>query len=304
VNLKKLVMIMMVLAFALSGCYLNSEVQANEVGVQLESNKIVNCTTPGVYTGWGFWDDLKVVSLNTLTFVVTDPEVATADNQLVGVGITIQARRNADCESVTSLLTNWSALTSDENLIGVITATALEGIKVGTRQFTLEQLLNDRNGLSSKISEGIEADAMKYSTTIVNVTVSNLDLDDEYAQMMQDKALLTAEIDLELRRQDLIKQKASNDKLDQNQRAEVLAQKLLAEQAQTEVDVEIASREGKKVAANYEVYTLNERAFQLEMVKRYGEIFGDKSVFYFLEKGTDLTLLFGNNGIVPVQTPE
>ena len=299
-NIKKFVMVMMVLAFALSGCYINSEVQANEVGVQLESNEIKNCTSPGVYTGWGFWDDLKVVSLNTLTFVVTDPEVATADNQLVGVGITIQARRNADCESIKSLLTNWSALTNDENLVGVITATALEGIKVGTRQFTLEQLLNDRNSLSTKISEGIEADAMKYSTTIVNVTVSNLDLDDEYAQMMQDKALLTAEIDLELRRQDLIKQKASNDKLDQNQRAEVLAQKLLAEQAQTEVDVEIASREGKKVAAGYEVYTINERAYQLEMIKRYGDIFGSKSVFYFLEAGTDLTLLFGNNGIVPV----
>ena len=297
-NLKKLVMIMMVLAFALSGCYINSEVQANEVGVQLEGNKIINCTTPGVFSGWGLWDDLKVVSLDTLTFVVSDPEVATADNQLVGVGITIQARRNSDCESVTALLTNWSALSSDENLIGVITATALEGIKVGTRQFTLEQLLNDRNGLSSKISEGIEADATKYSTTIVNVTVSNLDLDDEYAQMMQDKALLTAEIDLELCRQDLIKQKASNDKLDQNQRAEVLAQKLLAEQAQTEVDVEIASREGKKVAASYEVYSLNPQAFELERWNRIAQVFDGQTV-YFLQQGQDLNLLFGNGAIIP-----
>ena len=297
-DIKKLVVITMVLAFALSGCYLNSEVQANQVGIQLEENEIIRCTSPGVYTGWGFWDDLKVVSLDTLTFVVSDPEVATADNQLVGVGITIQARRNADCESVKSLLTNWSALTGDENLIGVITATALEGIKVGTRQFTLEQLLNDRNGLSSKISEGIEADATKYSTTIVNVTVSNLDLDDEYAQMMQDKALLTAEIDLELRRQDLIKQKASNDKLDQNQRAEVLAQKLLAEQAQTEVDVEIASREGKKVAASYEVYSLNPQAFELERWNRIAQVFDGQTV-YFLQQGQDLNLLFGNGAIIP-----
>jgi len=295
-----MIVIVMVLAFLLSGCYINKEVSPSEVGIQLVRNKIQDCTGAGVFTGWGLWDDLRVVSMNTLTFKVTDPEVATADNQLVGIEITIQARRNGDCDSVKNLLTNWSTLTNDESLTNVITATALEGIKVGTRQFTLAQLLDDRNGLSGKISEGIEQDAAKYSTGIINVTVSNIALAPEYSKMMQDKALLTAEIDLELRRQDVIKQKASNDRLEQDQRAAVLAQKLFAEQAQTAVDVEIASREGKKVAANYQVYLDNPAAYQLALLDRYGTIFGDKSVFYFLPTGTDMTMLFGNNGMIPV----
>jgi hypothetical protein len=248
-NTRNFALLMLVVSVALSGCYINKEVAPSQVGVELVRNELKNCVTSGVYTGMGFWDDLTLVSMDTLTFKVSDPEVATNDNQLVGIEVTIQSRRKSDCESVKGLLTNWSTLNDDNNLIGVITATALEGIKVGTRQFTLAQLLDDRNGLSGKISEGIEADASKYSTEIINVTVSNIALAPDYASMMQSKALLTAEIDLELRRQDLIIQKASNDKLEQDQRALVLEQKLFAEQAQTAVDVEIASREGKKTAA-------------------------------------------------------
>jgi len=155
--------------------------------------------------------------------------------------------------------------------------------------------------LSGAISAGIEADAAKYSTGIVNVTVSNLALAAEYAKLMQDKALLTAEIDLEMRRQDLIRQKASNDKLEQDQRTTVLAQKLFAEQAQTAVDVEIASREGKKTAAANQVYIDNPAAYQLEQLRMYANIFGSKSVFYFLPEGTDLTMLYGTNGVIPVE---
>jgi hypothetical protein len=298
---RNLLLLVVGIAFLLSGCYINREVQPSEVGVKLVKNEIQNCVTSGVYSGWGFWDDLTIVSMDTLTFKVSDPEVATLDNQLVGIEITVQARRNADCDSVKALLTNWSTLNNDEQLVNVITATALEGIKVGTRQFTLASLLDDRNGLSGKISEGIEADASKYSTSIINVTVSNIALATEYSTLMQDKALLTAEIDLELRRQDLIKQKASNDKLEQDQRAQVLAQKLLAEQAQTSVDVEIAKREGLKTAAAYQVYLDNPAAYQLEQLSRYSNIFGDKSVFYFLPEGTDLTMLYGTNGVIPVK---
>jgi len=296
----KFVVFLAVMSLALSGCYINKEIKPNEVGVKMERNVIQSCQSAGVESDWGFWSDLEIVSMDTLTFKVSDPEVATADNQLVGIEITIQARRKSDCDSVKSLLTNWSTLKNDENLTGVITATALEGIKVGTRQFRLEELLNDRNGLSGKITEGIEADAGKYSTEIINVTVSNIALDPNYANTMQEKALLTAQIDLELRRQDLIRQTAQNDKLEQDQRATVLVQKLLAEQAQTAVDVEIASREGKKIAEQYSVYSLNPQAFELERWNRIANVFDGQTV-YFIPSGSDLNLLFGNGQIVPLQ---
>jgi hypothetical protein len=45
----------------------------------------------------------------------------------------------------------------------------------------------------------------------------------------------------------------------------------------------------------------NPAAYELEQLTRYATILGDKSVFYFLPEGTDLTMLFGNNGLVPLQ---
>lgn len=304
--MKKLVLfvLMVVLAFSASGCYFYKDVEVNELGLKLYKNEIENCTPPGVYSDTRYFGSLETVSVSTITFQVEDPEVATLDNQLVGIGITIQARRKSDCESVRGLMTNWPHLVKDENLVNTITATALEGIKVGTRGFTLPQLLDDRNGLSSAIQDSLESDASKYSTEVINVTVNNIALAPEYAAKLQERALLTAEIDLEVRRQELIRQTASNDRLEQEQKQSVLEQQLLAEQAQTAVDVEIASREGKKTAAAYEVYSLNAQAYELAKLDRYALIFGDKSVFYFLPEGTDLTLLYGTGGVVPVTTPQ
>ena len=295
-----LVLVLLVVAFGSTGCYFWDDVATNQVGLQLDRNEIKNCVPSGVYTDSAWFADLKVVNVATITFQVTDPEVATQDNQLVGIGITIQARRKADCQSVSNMLTNWSTLLDDDTLVSTITATAMEGIKVGTRQFTLMQLLDDRNGLSDAIANSIESDASKYNTEVVNVTVNNIALAVEYAAKLQERALLTAEIDLELRRQELIRQTASNDKLEQDQRTQVLEQKLLAEQAQTEVDVEIASREGKKTAAAMEVYSLNPQAYELARLDRLALILGDKATVYFVPEGTDLTMLYGAGGVVPL----
>ena len=296
---------LVVLSVSSTGCYFLSNVETNEIGVDLYKNEITKCLPAGNYSKpFSYFAKIKTISLNTLTFSVDDPEVATADNQLVSIAITVQARRKGDCESVRNFFTNWSHLANDEQLTAVITATVREGIKVGTRQFTLTQLLDDRNGLSDAISTQLEMDAGKYSTEVINITIENIGLAPAYADLLQEKALLTAEIERELRRQDLIKQTASNDILEQEQKQTVLEQQLLAEQAQTAVDIEIASREGKKTAAANQVYLDNPAAYELERLARYGVILGDKSVIYFLESGTNLSLLFGNGGVVPVATPE
>jgi hypothetical protein len=74
------------------------------------------------------------------------------------------------------------------------------------------------------------------------------------------------------------------------------------EKAQTAVNVEIASRKGKEVAASYEVYQTNERAYELERLSRLQAIFGNKATMWFVPQGTDLTLLLNNNAnVVPVE---
>lgn len=297
----KKMFLVVVLAFLMTGCYFNSDVATDQVGAQLNKNKILDCVGPGVYTDMGFFADLKQISLATLTFEVEDPEVATEDNQLVGVKITVQARRKGDCDSVKSILTNWSHLLDDATLVTTIDATAREGIKNGTRGYSLQELLNDRNGLADAISDQLELDAGEYQVEIINVTVENISIAPEYAEVLQKTAQLRAEEDYQERRQSLIEQQAQTDLFERQQKQLVLAEQLKVEEAQTAVEVEIAQREGEKIAASYQVYIDNPAAFQLEQLTRLKDVLGAGTV-YFIPQGSDLTTFFLPNGtpIIPV----
>jgi uncharacterized membrane protein YqiK len=296
----KYLVLLLIVGLLLSGCYINEEVDANEVGIKMYAGEIKSCVGPGVHTEIGWFADLKQISSATVKLNVGDPEVATQDNQLVGVEITIQARRLTDCDSARNILTNWPALVDDQALMDTVDATAREGIKVGTRSFTLTQLLDDRNSLATKIQESLEGDAGVYSVEIVNVIVNNIAIDPSYAEQLKTKALLTAQIETELRRQDLIKQTASNNILEQERRTAVLGETVKAEQAQTAVQLEIATRAGKMIAAENQVYVTNQYAFELEKLRLLKDILGDKATFYFIPEGTDITMLWNPGSVVPI----
>ncbi len=296
------------IAILLSGCYWNEQVNPDQAAVNMDGGEITKCLAPGIHSDGGWYADLVKFSVGTLTFSVEDPEVLTSDNQPVGIKITIQARRTSECEQVKNLLTNWPGLVSDETLVTTVGATAREGIKNGTRGFTLGTLLDDRNGLAQKISDALEEDAVKYSVTIVNVTVENISVDPAYLEQLKLKANYTAQVDAELKRQELIKQQAANASLEQEQRNQVLAAQLEAEKAQTAVGLEIASRAGKVTAAQNQVYLDNAAAFELERLRLLQGILGDKAAFYFIPQGTNISLFLGLQGqpipVEPSNTPD
>lgn len=289
---KKLLLVFVIFSVLASGCYFNEDVGTNEVAVKLYKNQIETIADKpgGVYSAATcFYCDLRKVGIDTLTFSVEDPEVLTKDNQAVSVKVTIQARRKADSESIKNLLTNWSILVDNNQLIATISATAREGMKNGTRGYTLAELLDDRNGLAGDIMQQLEDDAEKYSVDIVNVTIENIGPSAEYMAILSQTANLKAQTDQEIRRQDLINQQSKNAQLEQQQRVLVAKEQVKAEQAETEVQVEIASREGEVVAARNLVYSDNPQAFELKRLEWLAKILGEKSVFY-LPADTDLTL--------------
>ena len=295
----------------LTGCVFNDEVGTNQMAVRLYKNNIEQVVGPGVYTQWFcFWCDLKSMDIDTLTFPVEDAEVLTKDNQAVSVKITIQARRKADDVAVKNIFTNWSTLTVNEQLINTISATAREGMKVGTRKFTLTDLLDERSdvsevagentklGLAGEIRKAIEEDAAKYSVEIINVTVENIGPSAEYMGILGQTANLNAEIDKSKREQELIKQKALNNILEQESRVTVAQAQLEAERAETEVQVEIAERAGEIITASNQVYTDNPQAFELERLRLLKDVLGDKVMF--LPSDAVLTLLQGAGGVLPL----
>ena len=284
--------VLVVLSMFLQACYIGQDVQTNQVAVELEKNRIVQVVNAGVYTSWGFYNEMKVMNVDTLTFGVEDPEVLTRDNQAVGVKITIQARRKSDEESVKNIFENWASTTDDNKLVEVISATAREGLKNGVRNYNLSELLNDRNGLGNSIGEQLSLDASKYSVEIINVTIENVSPSPDYMAILADKANITAETEKELERQKLIEQQASNDILQAQKTAQVKLEQVEAERAITAVEVEIAKREGQVTAASQQVYTDNPQAFMLEQLRLLDAIFDGQTVYY-LPEGTDLTTVFG-----------
>jgi regulator of protease activity HflC (stomatin/prohibitin superfamily) len=301
----RLLLLALVLAVFSSACYFNDEVATNQVAVKLDRNEIDKVVGPGVYSDWGFFSDLRELDVDTLTFSVDDPEVLTSDNQSVGVKITIQARRKSDEDSVKNIFTRWNSLTDNEALKNTISATAREGMKNGTRGFTLTQLLDDRTGLADAIRTQLELDAEKYSVEIVNVTIENIGPSAEYMSILSQTANIKAQTDQEIRRQDLINQKAKNSILEQEKRVEVANAQVVAEQAETSVQVEIATRQGKIIAASNQVYADNPQAYQLRRLELLKEVLGEKTVIY-LPSDVVLNLLqnFGDNTVLPLPLAE
>jgi len=299
---RKFLVVMLLASFVLTGCVFNEDVKTNEAGVMLVRNEIIKVLPPGIYTNWAWFADLKTVNIDTLTFSVEDPEVLTSDNQAVGIRITIQGRRRNDDASVKNIFTNWNSLTNNDNLVQTVTATAREGIKNSVRDFSLTQLLDDRNGLAMSMTEQLEADAAKYSFEIINVTIENISVDPAYMSVLNEKAIVRVETEKELERQKLIKQKAENDKLQAQNDVAVLVEQTKVQQEQTKLELEIATREGKKIAAQYEVYSKNKEAFELEKLLRLKDLFGVGTI-YFIQQGTDLTTFFNATGlpVIPVE---
>jgi hypothetical protein len=309
-GLRKVIVLVGLMLTLLTGCVFQDEVETNEMSVLLYKNEIQQVKGPGVYTELGcFYCDLKTVNVDTLTFSVEDPEVLTKDNQAVSVKITLQARRKSDDESIENLFTKWSSLTEDDLLTNTISATAREGMKVGTRKFTLTQLLDERSGgtetatgttagLAEEIRKAIEEDASKYGVELINVTVENIGASPEYMAILGQTANLNAEIDKAKREQELIRQQAANDVLQQEQRIAVAQQKLIAEQAETNVQLEIAEREGEVIAARNAIYIENAQAFELRRLELLKGVLGDKTMF--LPSDAILTLIQGAGGILPL----
>jgi hypothetical protein len=300
----KLVLLLVVaLSLLLSGCYLNAEASANQMFVKLDEGVVVAVEGPGgVYSeATCYFCDYKLVNIDTLTFSVEDPSVLTEDNQEVSVTITIQARRSSDPDDIKNLIQNWSTLVDDQVFINTITATAREGMKNGTRGYTLTEVLDDRNGLADAILAQLAQDAKNYNGQIINVTVENIGPSARYMEILGETANLKAEVDKAVRERDVINQRAQNAILEQEQRITVAAAQLEAEKAETAVQLEIARRDGELVSARNQVYSSNPQAFELEKLRLLREVLGE-NVIYFIPAGTDLTLylLETSGGLTPI----
>jgi len=215
------------LAFGSNFFYFLERVDAQEVGVQLESGRIKGIVGPGVYGDFGLYVELQRVSSQALPFSVRDEEIITKDKQRIGLVVTGDAFRPG-IERADVLQNNWAQYSpiylNDEVAVERVKSLAQQAMKVcvGERPFDDAIIGTARDELRTCIDEELSELADSYGLRIENVVVPEVVLSPEVQAALD--AIVASRLETE---------KAAQDKL----RAEAQA---LAEQAKQEGEIRIA----------------------------------------------------------------
>lgn len=215
------------LAFGSNFFYILVRVDAQEVGVQLESGRIVGLVGPGAHSDFGLYVELKKVSSQALPFAVRDEEIITKDKQRIGLVVTGDAFRPG-IERADVLEANWAQYSpiylNDEVAIDRVKNLVQQAMKVcvGERPFDDAIIGTARDELRNCIDTEVSDLADSYGLRIENVVVPEVVLSPEVQAALD--AIVASRLETE---------KAAQDKL----RAEAQA---LAEQAKQEGEIRIA----------------------------------------------------------------
>lgn len=112
---------------------------------------------------------------------------------------------------------------------------------------------------------------------MLDVGVNDIGVDSEYANKLKEKAVSKVASELA------------------EQKTKQLTEQIKQEQAQTNVDLEIARR--KKLVSEEEnkIYQLNPEAFELERLRLLKDVVGDNDKIYFVPQGTDINLILSGS---------
>lgn len=304
----KAALLLLLMSMVTTACYTWDDIPESSMGIGSDGGRLdQECKTPGVYSDWsGAYKKLREVPTGSLTFEVTDNAVLTLDNQVLKtVQIAIQIRRKKDCESIKDILTNWPSLaTDDEELIRVTKTQVGQGLKQAINKVNLSQFLANRTGVGQGVKDDLVPFAAKFDVEVISVSINDFDLDDAYVAKLETKAQITVDIDIAKRNQDLAIAQQETARKVQEERNLTLIEQRKAEEAQTLVDVEIASREGKKIEAANSVYQTNEQAFELRRLELLKGLLSASDKIYFVPEGTDLTLFISGLQGTAVPVPQ
>lgn len=274
------IMWVLLLAVLVTGCYWNKEVSANEVGVQLNGGKIDNVVGPGLYSG-GYRETMTIVDISVKRVQWSkDQELITSDLQPIGLTLDITYRRNPTAASMTNMYTYYrEAATDDTALADMVLARVAEQAKTVTAQLELEQMLGTagvecescRQQFKERIVALLRPELEKMYVILEDVYVSNINPNDEYVALLNQRALA---------------EKAGEVAV---QQTTLLAEKLKQEQAQTEIAIEIANREAAVAQAGATVYDASPAALRVELARVYAEALSEHDKIIFVPAGTDIT---------------
>jgi uncharacterized membrane protein YqiK len=281
-----LIVFALVMSMMFSGCYFQSQVEANQVGIKLDDGvSISEIVGSGRYNG-GYYSELKRVDISNKTFEWQDPDLLTKDNQPIGLALAITYARLSDSESITAAYTKYQReLFDDEAMQRLIISRIPDVAKANTKKLTLEQMLGDRNMFAGEIKKDLTAELSAIYADLVTVQVTNIGVDQGYMDKLKLKSqvVLDREVAVEaaLTAQERVKQT----------------------KAESEIEYELARRSNEINRIKAETFDTSERYYNLEYLTRLGSVIGDNDKFFFVPEGSPLSVVTGNGEIIPVVQP-
>jgi regulator of protease activity HflC (stomatin/prohibitin superfamily) len=219
--------------------------------------------------------------------------VASSDKQLYDIDIQVDFSRKTAPDALREMYGRLGV--SDEQLNTQLDGFISEALKTASTQFTLDQALTDRGAFSQRIrqyltsspGEGQKSPVDQLYINLEAVKVIDINVGEQYAKLLAEKANLEVQIETETKRRQQIEAEQSNNLFRAEQEAKV---SLTTEKGRTAAALEAASREsqvrtvqGQSFRQNPELLRLRERELMVEMLKS-GNI-------WFIDPNTKLTLL-------------
>jgi regulator of protease activity HflC (stomatin/prohibitin superfamily) len=270
-----------------------AQINEGDRGIIVTQGRVEGVQEPGIYfRPFAPFTNVETVNIRRQTREITQ-NVASFDKQLYDISIQVDYSRKSDPQSLTEQYGRIGV--SDEQLNRFLDGFINDALKSASTQFTLDQALSDRNGFSTRITqflrtppaEGQEAPVDQIYVNLEAVKVLDIQVGEQYAQLLAEKANLEVQIETEQKRREQIEAQQANNLFQAEQEATVA---LTREKGQTAAALEAASRdsqvraiEGRYWRENPELFELRKRELMVQMM--------DNGNLWFIDPNTDLTLL-------------
>ncbi len=262
------VVLLFVLSLSSQFFYFFERVSPSEVGVQFVSGRIKGVVGPGVYSDFGLFVDMEHVSIQSVAFSVSDPELITKDKQRIGLVVTGDVFRPGleAQEAIVQLWGEYSQIfVSDEAARMRIEDRARQSMKVcvGDRNFDDNVIGTGRDDLRNCIDDELNELAASYGLHVANVVVPEVILSPEVQARLDE--IVQSRLQTEKAAQDKLKAEAEASAEQARQEGEIrIQQSRIQEESRQQTTLAVLEQE--KILAQRAVIEA-ERANQLARVE-------------------------------------
>lgn len=289
--MKKIVLLVGVLAFLLSGCFFKREVESFEAGVVLSDGvSISEIVDAGRYTDMNWYADLKIISVSAITVEWNDPSLVTKDKQPISLTLQLTFNRSRVEDDIEKLFTSYQREALDDTALSVLVLSRVPSVaKAITTQYTLDEMLgisegtNNRLVVEAKLQELLAAELAEIGVVLQNASLADIGVDQAFLDALSAKA--QASINIEVARA----------------KTSQLEQQLLQEEAQTQIALEIANRQNEVNELLAQAFADNPEYFELERLRLLADLLDENDLVIYVPEGSDIATVLGASGVIPVE---